>query len=64
MNKLLVVFLILFVLLLLSINLPCGCSNESFYNGPGTGKSFSSYNHPNPPCLAKNNCFRGSYFTN
>lgn len=34
---------------------------EHYTYGPGTGKSFSQYYKPQP-CLAKNNCFRGSYY--
>ena len=51
---------LIFVAFLVTINLPCGCNNESFYNGPGTGKSFGFYHKPEK-CCTKKNCFRGSY---
>lgn len=59
-NKVIILLLLVVGLFVFTINIPCGC-NESFYNGPGTGKSFGFYNHPKPKCLEKNNCFRGSY---
>ena len=64
MDKIVILFIIIASLFLLTINLPCGCSSESFYNGPGTGKSFGFYNGPKPSCLTENNCFRGSYYKN
>ena len=56
-----ILIILIIAAFLLTINLPCGCGSESFYNGPGTGKSFGFYNHPKQKCLSSNNCFRGSY---
>ena len=61
MKTIYILILLIVVAFLFTINIPCGCNSESFYNGPGTGKSFGFYNHPRPKCLAENNCFRGSY---
>lgn len=60
MDTLTILLILIFIAFLVTINLPCGCNSESFYNGPGTGKSFGVYNKPEK-CNIKNNCFRGSY---
>ncbi len=60
MDTLLILLVLIIGAFLVTINLPCGCNSESFYNGPGTGKSFGFYNKPQK-CVPKDNCFRGSY---
>jgi len=60
MNTIALIFIFIVMMFLIFSQGNCGCS-ENFVGGPGVGKSFSFYHHPDPPCHSKDNCFRGSY---
>ena len=53
---------LLYSMILLIIFFILLTNKERFFSS-GYGTSFSRFYNPVPPCSIKNNCFRGSYFS-